>query len=250
MKIVNTTPFPELKQTKSILAIADGIARIVDGLIPGEPPHGDRTISLIYGAAGPMTFWEPEDYRSSRYRVRLSFTGATWQRMAYQLSHELGHIKLGTSRSNALLESLAVAVSIRTLELLVDDWPKNPPFAWDGWREYAAGLNGYVADRLTKATADLPPSIRDGYAEQPVEERLRRLAKVRVEVEKNPLNSEVMRAWQHAAVQTLDWDKLPWGELLGLATKTDPSPDDDIRYRHDLPLIAEKIPSWIPKELR
>ncbi len=68
MKIVNTTPFPELKQTKSLLAIADGIARVVDELIPGDPPHGDRPISLIYGGAGPMTFWEPEDYRSTRYQ--------------------------------------------------------------------------------------------------------------------------------------------------------------------------------------
>jgi hypothetical protein len=250
MKIVNTTPFPELKQTKSLLAIANGIARVVDDLIPGDPPHGDRAISLVYGAAGPMTFWEPEDFRSSRYRVRLSFTGAAWQQFAYQLSHELGHIKLGAARSNSLLETLAVAVSIRTLELLVDDWPENPPFPWDGWRDYAAGLKTYVANTRSKALGDLPLEIRDGFTEQPLEERLRRLAKVRVEVEKSALNTEVMRAWQHAAVMTLPWDKFPWKDLLGLATHTDPSPDDDIRYRHDLSLATAKVPDWVPKELR
>jgi len=250
MKIVNTTPFPELKQTTSLLAIANGIARVVDELIPGDPPHGDRAISLVYGAAGPMTFWEPEDYRSSRYRVRLSFTGAAWQQLAYQLSHELGHIKLGAARSNTLLETLAVAVSIRTLERLVDDWPENPPFPWDGWRDYAAGLKTYVANTRSKALGDLPPEIRDGFTEQPLAERLRRLAKVRVEVEKSPLNFAVMRAWQHAAVMTLPWDKLPWKDLCGLAAHTDPAPDDDIRYRHDLPLVAAKVPDWVPQELR
>ncbi|MCE9605322.1 MAG: hypothetical protein K8U03_10520 [Planctomycetia bacterium] len=250
MKITSTTPFPDLSQTAGLLLVANSVAGIVDGLIPGIPPFGDRPISLVYQDKGPQVFWELQDHRGATYRVGLSSKGARWQNLAYQLSHELAHIKFGPARSNLLIETLAIAVSIRALELLRFDWGAHPPFPWDGWEAYAADLSKYIEREKTEQLSKLPNSIRTEFAGLAVKEKLRRLEVARVEVEKLPLNDAQCRAWQYAAATSLPWADIRWSGLIGIAMHTDPSPTDDPRYSFALKVLAKAIPAWVPDALR
>lgn len=250
MKITSATPFPELSHTAGLLSVAGSVAAVVEELIPGAPPFGDRPIALVYNAEGPRTLWNEQDQKSKSYRVRLSTKGALWQQFAYQLSHELGHIKLGPARSNLLIETFAVAISIRALELLTDAWAKSPPFPWNGWAKYAAGLPAYIEGTRATSLRSLPADIRDGFAERSVKERLAWLATSRNATEKLPLAHEQSRAWQHVAVTTLDGKNVKWAKLLGLAMQTAPSPMEHPEYMDSLPVLPAAVPEWVPSELR
>ena len=237
-----------------LLAVANSIAGVVDSIIPGVPPFGDRPIALEHGA-GQRVFWEHQDINGGLYRIELSSQLAFWHQTAFQLSHELAHVKMGPARSNVLLEVLATAVAFECFVRLEVRWVDSPPFAWSGWPDYARRLketrNKTIADEL----ANLTGSIRQCFGSQAVAEKELRLCQVRSSIGSLPLTHPESRAWQVMAADILAKTALStgpnrWADLLGLATQTQPTAQDDPRYREDLALLGTAVPSWVPQWLR
>jgi hypothetical protein len=233
------------------VAVANSIASVVDALIPGDPPMGGRTITLLYRSDHPRVLWESLDYTGDTYRIAITSTDAKWQQLAFQLSHELAHVKFGPARSNLLLEVFAIMSSLRSLHILQTKWANRPPFAGKGWTKLAATFATLISNETNLRLNDLSPGIRNGFATAPADEQLDRLKDARAAVNVLPLQHSESRAWQHAAALILlKTDQVQWEDLLGLGLNTIPRPADEMAFCETYPLVADSIPRWVPMQLQ
>ncbi|RCS54210.1 hypothetical protein DTL42_03415 [Bremerella cremea] len=263
--------------------IANSIVAQVDTLIPGKPPFGVRPLTLVLDDPrkwGPLVYWDEQAHHASSYQIFLRSVGSrwtkflvqrcnklyrycrldpyrpiySWRALAFELGHELAHIKMGPARSNLVLEVMATAVSLETLSHLQKAWHDYPPTSWPGWPRYAACLSEYRQEIVRSGSRELPPSIRQGFWDQPLEEQEIMLGQTRDEVAGIPLWGGKSRNWQMAAAELLLRRALTrkerWRDLCGLAMRTQPLALNEPGYRDDLPLLEDALPWWLPEWLR
>ncbi len=117
--------------------LADEIAKIIDEMIPGIPEEYSADGIVCYEAPsrwttpaykaqgfapppvtvfGPRILDEPQEVVGGR--VRIALQAADKSQFAFQLSHELAHVKMGPRTDNYLDETFAVAVSYEVLRRL------------------------------------------------------------------------------------------------------------------------------------
>ncbi|PQO42643.1 hypothetical protein [Blastopirellula marina] len=280
MQVTETIGF---EYPQEALDIANSIVGVVDALIPGKTPFGERPLKLVlvdWSSHGPLVFWDEHAYNAKTYEIWLrssqprwrEFVGHLWQKLfrhgyvdpnrpiyswrglAFQLTHEVAHLKMGPARSNLVLEVLATAVSLETFSGLKKAWQESPPTSWNGWSRYAERLPRYREAIVRLGTKDLPASIRQGFWQLPIEDQELSLEKTKREIENSSLLGAKSRAWQMAAAEVLVRRALSrkerWRDLRGIAMRTDPKASDEPGYRDDLPLPADAFPWWMPEWLR
>lgn len=257
MRVTEAIGFDGGRNPFGLMAVANSITNVVDELIPGNPPFGSRSIQLIRvegDGSSARVLWSEQDFNSTTYRIHLKTQTTKWQQMAFQLSHELAHVKMGPARSNLLVEVFAHALSLESLGLLQTKWKIQPPFSWDGWAEYADSIVQYQQETVQTAAHCLPVDIRGDFSEQPLEDQMQRLNDSKSHVENLALCHPESRGWQIVAADILTHHILNtherWEELLSLAIHTDPSAMVDRSYRHDLKVRNERLPTWVPEFLK
>lgn len=268
------------------LVIVNEIARVVDEILPGEPPFGDREIHVTLDdrrRAVPHVRWEKRDHDADAYRITLKgkadawyqviYEGfcrtlplapgnlrgvrkesLLWQELAFQLSHELTHVKLGPARSNLSLEVLATIVSLEALSRLESVWKKQPPRMSQGTYRAKRSFREFHEELVAGANEALPQGSDFGSQVAAEADRETLLKQSRRQVDSLPLWDLQSRAWQMVAA---DWLLEEWRasdrqrqELIGLALHTFPSAWDDRTYRDDLPLVSDVVPLWWPQWMR
>ncbi|MBA2116807.1 hypothetical protein [Bremerella alba] len=268
------------------LAIVNQIVGVVDDILPGEPPFGDREIHVSLddrAKAVPGVWWEKQDHDAEAYRIVLSnradawymviFEGfcrtmplsptnsrgvrkesRLWQDMAFQLSHELAHVKLGPARSNLQLEVLATAVSLEALSRLERMWKEQPPRITQGYFRAKQSFRKYHELLITSAHEELPRSEDFKVPGQADLQREKLLHHSRRHVDQLRLWHPRSRAWQMIAADCLlgelRTNDQQWGELIGLGLHTYPSAWDEKHYRDDLSLVSDVVPVWWPEWLK
>src|SRR5262245_57349181 len=126
MHVTTVSGFIGPPNNSAAIAVANSVVQVIDSLIPGIPPFGEREIHVIFGSQ-PRVCWNEEDHNGSKYRIIVSSQAPYWQQLAYQLLHELAHIKMGPARSNLLVEVFAAAASLEGLSRIKDVWCTSPP---------------------------------------------------------------------------------------------------------------------------
>ena len=200
-------------ERSSLITFADSVAALVDSMIPGDPPFGPRPLHLFRQGGKPRVYWDQEDFDGEHYRIELTPNEAG-DRFAFQLAHELTHVKMGPARTNPLLETMANAVGLEVL---------------DGHGS-SNSRRRYVETQSREIDAS--------FLDLSYEEKIQKLAGLRPG-----------RAWQ-VVVADLVAENASWCDLLGLATHTEPSVQERPDYQKNLPLKDACIPSWIPTWLR
>jgi hypothetical protein len=159
MHVVVAKTFPGSVSETDRVAVANSVARVVDELIPGDPPMGRRPIEISFGAP-PRVLWTGADFDGPNYRIQISSQGTNFQQFAYQLAHELGHIKLGPARSNHLLEVFAEMVSLTTIKRLGNKWRERASYKHNSinWSKLAS-TRMYLTSTAEQAVRHLPASI-------------------------------------------------------------------------------------------
>lgn len=226
----------------------------MDGLIPGEPHYGYRDFQLHFEE--PRVLWDKEDWRSTKYRINLDARPPYWLQLAYQCGHESAHVKMGPARSNLQLETFAEAVTLESNKRLRHHWRDNPPFGKSkDWKSLTfEELPKYRLSLIERLLKRIPQDVARPKALDS-RNKIEWLCEHRTKVNSLPLKDNLSRAWQHLAASILVEDILTngigsWHTFLDIALQTDPSPDQDPRYRDDLPLLTTAIPDWVPEWLR
>jgi hypothetical protein len=134
------------------------------------------------------------------------------------LSHELGHVYIGPSTITDLHEAIAVAVSLHVLDQLTKRWHSQlPPYSTPVWRDYASEFQRYRQSTLDNYLELLPRQLRDD-VEDPRILRLY-LRYKRGEQNGHPLD----RALNHFDAIALLSDDVPWKDLVGIGTPSNPT---------------------------
>lgn len=112
-----------------------------------KPEKGkEPTIFVIPDDAGPIVLTQRGP--NGEYFVLLSARDRHWSQVAYQFSHELGHVLCGDLSlrmpQHWFEESFCESVSLWTLDSMGKSWQTNPPYA--NWKGYASSLTSYVAN--------------------------------------------------------------------------------------------------------
>jgi hypothetical protein len=112
-----------------------------------KPDSGSEpTMLVIPDDAGPMVVSQRGP--NGEYFVLLSARDRHWSQVAYQFSHELGHVLCGDLSLDMpqhwFEESFCESLSLWAMDSMGESWQTNPPY--ENWKEYAASLSSYIAD--------------------------------------------------------------------------------------------------------
>ncbi len=156
---------------------------------PGREP----TIFVIRDKQGPMTVSQRGP--NGEFFVLLSSGDRHWSQVAYQFSHELGHVLCGDLSLDMpqhwFEEAFCESLSLWTMDKMGVAWATKAPY--ENWKSYAPSLTKYINDvrNQTKSPASLAEWYQPNIAHltrQPYDrEKNRVIAKqLAIEAHKNP----------------------------------------------------------------
>jgi hypothetical protein len=121
------------------LKVAQNVLEIIENLFPGQPPAGFKPLNFEISTRG---YPEVITYKD-RYLIYFSIASKEllYAKFAFQLGHELGHVMLGTMRSNGMVETLATLISHKVLDEMAKKWADSPPS--QNWKDYAPAFTNY-----------------------------------------------------------------------------------------------------------
>lgn len=117
----------------------------------------EPTILVVRSSEGPMVL--SQRGANGEYIVLINSGDRRWAQLAYQFSHELGHVFCGDlslkKPQHWFEESFCESLSLYTLEKMGESWKTDPPYP--NWSSYGASLTSYIADIRKGVT--MPDSI-------------------------------------------------------------------------------------------
>ncbi len=155
--VLDPTTFPKISRPL-LQETADQVAKTIDELIPGDYPGSSSSTILCFVADGkwadkPRALvgkpWKIEPPGARLYTMRVALTPqvlpGAWQRLVFQLAHELAHLKMDARVDNNALEAFAVAVSLEVLHRLEYD-----PYRESNERFYTQSIPPEVMSALNR----------------------------------------------------------------------------------------------------
>ena len=214
--------------------VADQVARVVEQLIPGTSPDNIDVFCFAppsgWGHTPITLAGEPqtgEPAASARYPVRVALSRsvlpADWERLAFQLAHELAHVRMDPRFDNEILETFAVAVSFEVLERM--------------------GYARYLERAIQSLIAPLPAQIRVALATGSWSQVNLYLRQQRQYHEEHPLDYSLAAA---GAVLIRAAHALPWSRLSGIGRKNQCPPRADPPRFQFCSLNESALPEFLP----
>ena len=212
---------------------ADQVEREVEQLIPGAssdtevlcfapPPRwGHAPITLV----GAPQAGEP--VASARYAVRIALSRSVLpgnrERFAFQLAHELAHVRMDPRVDNDLLETFAVAVSFEVLDRM--------------------GYGRYLQVATRSLIAPLPAGIRAALGNGSWNEVKQYLKEQRQYRQEHPLDYSLAAA---GAMLIRATGTFPWNRLLGIGRRNQcPASLDPPQFQF-CALNESALPEFLP----
>jgi hypothetical protein len=192
---------------QAMQSVADQVARVVGQMIPGTssettdvfcfappPEWGHAPITLV-GAPQPG-----EPAASARYRFRVAVSRSVLpedsERFAFQLAHELAHVRMDPRFDNEIIETFAVAVSFEVLERM--------------------GYRRYLQAAIQSLIGPLPPEIQAALSNRSWRDVNLYLKQQRQYHEQHPFDYSLATA---GAVIIRAAAVVPWSQLSGIGLK-------------------------------
>ena len=213
---------------------ANQVALVVEQLIPDASPDDTDVFCFApppgWGHAPITLAGEPqpgEPAASALYSVRVALSRsvlpADWARFAFQLAHELAHVRMDPRFDNDILETFAVAVSFEVLDRM--------------------GYGRYLQAAIQSLIAPLPPEIKMALGNASWNEVNLYLRQQRPYHEAHPFDYSLAAA---GAVLIRATHALPWSRLRGIGLKNQcPARADPPRFQF-CPLNEAALPEFLP----
>ena len=130
-------------RAEDMAAVCESVMQTICKVIPPNKGREPECI-VVYSKRGPMVLSRRGP--KGEYIVLLNTQGRVWAQVAYQFSHEIGHVLCGDLSlkmpQHWFEEAFCEAMSLWTMETLSQTWKQNPPYA--NWKSYAPYLKKYV----------------------------------------------------------------------------------------------------------
>lgn len=129
-------------RAEDMAAVCQSVLKTICNVIPPEKGREPQCL-VVYSNRGPMVLSKRGP--NGEYIVLLNTQGRVWAQVAYQFSHEMGHVLCGDLSlkmpQHWFEEAFCEAVSLWTMDTLANTWKDNPPYA--NWKSYAPYLKQY-----------------------------------------------------------------------------------------------------------
>jgi hypothetical protein len=186
---------------------------------PAEPPLA-LPIICHYGRPLPRTSLDNWS-RPTEIRINITVGERGYAQFAFQLGHELGHVMIGTYRTNQVFETIATAVSLEVLDRLATEWQLKPPYP--NWADYAPEFRRYKQKYESDALNKL--GLSKAWSQ-------RRLDSIKARVRKqnalldatSDVASDRARDLQMVGAMVVRFERPQWLNVVGLEACTEPSP--------------------------
>lgn len=210
---------PSTRPTLQVLA--DEVWNIVGELFPRTPPL-DLPVNCHFSrAAVPMTRVDGD-----AIAIRITASGSYYAQFAFQLGHELGHVMLDPRRSNGIVEAICIAVSYEVLDRIGPRIELSPRLPW--LADYAPHFEEYREQDQKSMLSKLPRDVSAMVAQ-------RRWADISAYLREHRSDlapgSPLERPTQTLAAIALRATSPDYAQFTGVAACTDPSPEQDPRFR-------------------
>ncbi len=149
-------------RAEDVAAVCGSCAETIFAAIP--PFAGNEpTVLILRDAQGPMAVSQPG--LNGEHFVLLNSGDRLWAQIAYQFSHELGHVLCGDRSTESpqmwFEEAFCESLSLWTMDRLGISWQTKAPY--ENWQSYATSLGGY-ADNVRTRVAE-PTSVPEWFRE-------------------------------------------------------------------------------------
>ncbi len=229
--------------------LAHDVLQVVQNRFKGRTPADTRpvvcyisseTLPRTSGTQDPAIIWVGLVLTPDRLQA------VDYSKFAYQLAHELGHVMMGTRRSNGLIETLADALSYQALTDLSELWPQKYPNL-PAWRDWAYNFQDYRNKDEQDWLARFPQEVQNDVAHGRWEQVTACLKPHQAELDSDPYTEEGIKghALRSLNAMALLSQPVPWEDFTDLTTYTDPSPQQDTQYRNDLPVDLSRTPASV-----
>lgn len=234
--------------------VANSLRQVMDGIFCYKSPPLGLPIVCLLGKDNPVTSldcWSAP----TKIRIYVSVPDRCYDKFAFQLAHELGHVYVGVYRDNGAIETIATAVSLEALSRLTPQWEREPPFR--NWIDYAPKFQEYGMNERQRRIAQCPAEIREAATAGRWDVVKQRIGPFLwpMDTSMERLFSEEARALRTVAALALLSQKVVWPEFISIENCTALSPDLNRSFQlspFDCELIRARAPSilWIVKGLR
>jgi hypothetical protein len=227
--------WPGLFVAPPLTAVATDVMAIVRQSFGGPPPLGAKPGLCRRAPDGlPRAINVPAD--SACYEINLTVEGLHYCQLAYQFAHELGHIWLDHRRGNWVVETIAAALSLHTLDKMAERWSEAPPY--ENWRSYAPNFVAYRRDTEAEQIARLPEHVPLSAEAERWQDVTSFLGGQRSRQERDPL----IRELHHLGAIALRAQGIRWPSLVGVAGLTEPPVDEDPSFIEDAAFDRGRLP--------
>ena len=144
---------------EDVAAVAVSVARTIFSALP---PVDRPTILLIRANDVPRTLSQKGP--AGEYIVQLATGDRLWAQLAYQFSHECGHVLCRELDERApqhwFEEAFCEALSLWTMDQMAMSWKTAAPY--ESWQSYSTSLAQYV--EAIRSRMERPESLPEWYA--------------------------------------------------------------------------------------
>lgn len=219
-----------------LTTVAGEVLAVVRQRLSGPPPAGARSIVCIYSPSVPEVSPTGE---LTPYMIKTSVNERNYDQFAFQLAHELGHVMFDPRRTNGLVETCAVAISLQALDDLSMKWATDPPY--EIWRPYAPNFSDYRALNEQNGLADFPDEVKAAVKDKRWKEVSLYLRYRRQDQDDNYID----RGLNCLGAVMLRSQPISWSDMVGLASHTVPPTSASPRFRDNLQIDLVSLPPSI-----
>jgi hypothetical protein len=216
--------FPETVRP-TLQNLADTIWDIVEEMYHGNPPL-DLPIYVHHSDADAPLTTVDNPGNPTQIRIRIVSGGTYYAQFAFELGHELGHVMLDPRRANGIVEAICDATSYEVLDQLGDRVENAPAYSW--LTDYAPHFREYLHNDEDTTLAGFPADVRDMVRQNRWSDLAAYLHQHLSVVDPYQPHE---RTLQSLAAIALRAEPVDWGGFTGLAACTNPTPDQDPRFK-------------------
>jgi hypothetical protein len=175
IQVNETFPLEPNNNRGAMQMVAEEIYKVVQLATRSAPPLNRPKPILCFVVFNdptlpPMTTFDDH----SQIRIRLvegtpkhAVSERGYSQFTYQLSHELAHVMMDPRRTNGVMETIAVALSHKTLAEMAARWSTNPPAPpVFGAASYAGEFISYSNGEKSKYLSTFPRLVQDAVSGQ------------------------------------------------------------------------------------
>lgn len=191
----------------------------------GVDPPINLPISCYRSYDIPITSFDNWQH-PTKILIGLNVDGLYYAQITYQLGHELGHIMLDPRRSNGIVETICVALSLDVLDALFQKWGSRVPYANQILVQFAPHFKEYREEQERTVLYRFPENVRLAVEHRQwaiVQRYLQDHRAEQEQLDQREIRSQKGRDIQMLGAIALRSGPISWKDFIGMRNCTNPT---------------------------